>query len=123
MLPAVTGFGACFVGHLAGSGACFLHLLERVRRNLLRRIAERVLFLLADGYSVYLEAADGPTIDVVVDIDSGTPRLRSERTRAIARGDFVVLRSEGGSGDYIMRVIDPIEDVNYTDDYFYVSGL
>jgi hypothetical protein len=65
-----------------------------------------ILFLLADGYSVYLEAADGPTIDVVVDIDSGTPRLRSEKTRAIARGDFVVLRSEGGSGDYIPGIAD-----------------
>lgn len=65
-----------------------------------------ILFLLADGYSVYLEAADGPTIDVVVDIDSGTPRLRSEKTRTITRGDFVVLRSEGGSGDYIPGIAD-----------------
>jgi hypothetical protein len=32
--------------------------------------------------------------------------LRSERTRAIAAGDFIVLRSEGGSGDYIPGVAD-----------------
>lgn len=65
------------------------------------------LFLLADGYSVFLEATDGPTIDVVVNLESGSqPKLRSERTRAIAQGDFIVLRSEGGSGDYIPGIAD-----------------
>lgn len=65
------------------------------------------LFLLADGYSVYLEASDGPTIDVVVDVEPGsTPRLRSEKTRTVSVGDFVVLRSEGGSGDYIPGIAD-----------------
>ena len=65
------------------------------------------LFLLADGYSVYLEASDGPTIDVVVDLEPGSrPRLRSERTRTIGPGDYVVLRSEGGLGDYIPGIAD-----------------
>jgi hypothetical protein len=66
------------------------------------------LFLLADGSSVYLESSDGPTIEVVVDIESGSPRLRSERTRAVGPGDFIVLRSEGGSGDYIPGIADKL---------------
>ncbi len=67
------------------------------------------LFLLADGHAVYLEAGDGPTIDVVVDLEPGaTPRLRSERTRAIGTGDYIVLRSEGGSGDYIPGIADAL---------------
>lgn len=80
-----------------------------------RRSAEDVdavpanLFLLADGHAVYLEAGDGPTIDVVIDLEPGaTPRLRSERTRAIGPGDYIVLRSEGGSGDYIPAVADAL---------------
>lgn len=67
------------------------------------------LFLLADGHAVYLEAGDGPTIDVVVDLEPGAmPRLRSERTRAIGTGDYIVLRSEGGSGDYIPGIADAL---------------
>lgn len=67
------------------------------------------LFLLADGYSVYLEAVDGPRIEVVADLESESlPRLRSERTSAIGPGDFIVLRSEGGSGDYIPTVADAL---------------
>lgn len=66
------------------------------------------LFLLPGGYSVYLESEDGPTIDVVVDIESGSPSLRSERTRSIAPGDFIVLRSEGGTGDYIPGIADNV---------------
>lgn len=67
------------------------------------------LFLLADGHAVYLEAGDGPTIDVVIELEPGaTPRLRSERTRAIGTGDYIVLRSEGGSGDYIPGIADAL---------------
>lgn len=72
--------------------------LEAVRAN---------LFLLADGHSVYLEAADGPTIDVVVDVEPGrNPRLASQRTRLIEPGHYIVLRTEGGSGDYIPGIAD-----------------
>lgn len=72
--------------------------LEAVRAN---------LFLLADGHSVYLEAADGPTIDVVVDVEPGRePRLASQRTRLIEPGHYIVLRTEGGSGDYIPGIAD-----------------
>jgi hypothetical protein len=67
------------------------------------------LFLLADGYCVYLEAGDGPMIDVVVDLEPGNrPRLRSERTRTIDAGDYIVLRSEGGTGDYIPAIADTL---------------
>jgi hypothetical protein len=65
------------------------------------------LYLLADGYSVFLEASDGPTIDVVIDLEpGGHPKLRSERTRLIEVGSYIVLRSEGGSGDYIPGIAD-----------------
>ncbi len=66
------------------------------------------LFLLADGYSVYLEASDGPTIDVVDLEAEARPRLRSEQTRAVGPGDFIVLRSEGGTGDYIPTIADSL---------------
>ena len=65
------------------------------------------LYLLAEGYSVFLEASDGPTIDVVIDLEpGGHPKLRSERTRLIEPGSYIVLRSEGGSGDYIPGIAD-----------------
>lgn len=67
------------------------------------------LFLLADGHAVYLEASEGPTIDVVTDLEpGGTPRLRSQKTRAIEPGDYIVLRSQGGSGDYIPSIADAL---------------
>lgn len=62
------------------------------------------LFLLAGGYTVHLEAVDGPTI-YVVEVETGAqPGLRSERTRAVTGGDYIVLRSEGGTGDYIPEI-------------------
>lgn len=65
------------------------------------------LFLLAGGFAVYLEASEGPRIDVVSELEHGsTPRLRGESTRSIERGDYIVLRSEGGSGDYIPGIAD-----------------
>jgi hypothetical protein len=64
------------------------------------------LYLLADGFGVYLEAVEGPSI-YVVEMESGTrPRLRSVRTRSISQGDYIVLRSTGGSGDYIPEIAD-----------------
>lgn len=66
------------------------------------------LFLLAGGFAVYLEAGDGPRIDVVSELDSDTPRLRGELTRSIEPGSYIVLRSEGGSGDYIPEIADAL---------------
>ncbi len=76
------------------------HDVEAVRAN---------LFLLADGHAVYLEADDGPTVELVDGLEPGsTPRLRSEQTRSIRPGNYIVLRSEGGSGDYIPGVADSL---------------
>jgi hypothetical protein len=69
-------------------------------------IVDANLFLLAGGFSVYLEAVEGPTIHVV-DLEAGAkPRLHSERTRQISEGDYIVLRSAGGTGDYIPEIAD-----------------
>ncbi len=68
---------------------------------------EANLLLLAGGFSVYLEAVDGPTIDVVVDLEPGLrPRLRNEKTRSVAPGHYIVVRSAGGTGDYIPSIAD-----------------
>lgn len=67
------------------------------------------LFLLAGGFAVYLEAGDGPRIDVVSELERGSkPRLRGEPTRTIEPGNYIVLRSEGGSGDYIPGIADAL---------------
>jgi len=67
------------------------------------------LFLLAGGFAVYLEAGDGPRIDVVSELERGSkPRLRGEPTRTVEPGNYIVLRSEGGSGDYIPGIADAL---------------
>jgi hypothetical protein len=64
------------------------------------------LFLLAGGYSVYLEAVEGPRIHVVDLEAEGEYRLRNELTRSVEPGMYIVLRSAGGSGDYIPEIAD-----------------
>jgi hypothetical protein len=64
------------------------------------------VFLLAGGYSVCLETVDGSSIEVVDVEAEAKRRLRTERTDAIDIGSYIVLRSEGGSGDYIPEVAD-----------------
>jgi hypothetical protein len=88
--------------------------LARLAESRPRSFGEQVsvqanLFLLAGGYAVYLEAEDGPRIDVVSDLDGDAkPRLRGEPTRLIEPGSYIVLRSEGGSGDYIPEIADAL---------------
>lgn len=65
---------------------------------------EANLFLLVGGYTVHLEAVDGPTIYIIEVETGGVPGLRSKRTRAVTAGDYIVLRSEGGTGDYIPEI-------------------
>lgn len=69
-------------------------------------VVDANLFLLAGGFSVYLEAVEGSTIHIIDLEAGGTPHLRSERTRQIREGDYIVLRSAGGTGDYIPEIAD-----------------
>lgn len=67
------------------------------------------LLLLTGGYSVYLEASDGPRIDVVADLEFGKqPKLHRIKTTSVQPGDYIVVRSEGGSGDYIESIADSL---------------
>jgi len=67
---------------------------------------EARLYLLAGGFGVYLEAIGESSIDSV-ELEGGSePRLRRKSTLHVSRGDYVVLRSFGGSGDYIVDIAD-----------------
>jgi hypothetical protein len=66
-------------------------------------VVEGRLFVLAGGRGVYLETAEGATIDTV-DVEADEQRLRSTQARSIGPGDYIVLRTEGGTGDYIPEV-------------------
>ena len=67
---------------------------------------EARLYLLAGGFGVYLEAIGEARIDSVELEGGGEPQLRRKSTLDVARGDYVVLRSLGGSGDYIVDIAD-----------------
>ncbi len=79
--------------------------LERVPRDVHQEVEAR-LYLLAGGFGVYLEAIGESRIDSV-ELEGGSePQLRRKSTLEVARGDHVVLRSFGGSGDYIVDIAD-----------------
>lgn len=71
-----------------------------------RQDVEARLYLLAGGFGVYLEAIGESRIDSVELEGEGEPQLRRKSTLDVARGDYVVLRSFGGSGDYIVDIAD-----------------
>jgi hypothetical protein len=71
-----------------------------------KQFIEARLFLLAGGYGVYLEALSDTSIDSVEFEGRSEPRLRRKPTNDVTKGDYVVLRSFGGTGDYIADIAD-----------------
>jgi hypothetical protein len=71
-----------------------------------KQFVEARLFLLAGGYGVYLEALSDTSIDSVEFEGRSEPRLRRKPTIDVTKGDYVVLRSFGGTGDYIADIAD-----------------
>jgi hypothetical protein len=70
--------------------------------------ADAHLFLLSGGYCVYLEIVDGASI-LVIDLEAeGIHRLHTEHAASIQVGSYIVLRSEGASGDFIPEVADSL---------------
>jgi hypothetical protein len=71
-----------------------------------KQFVEARLFLLSGGYGVYLEALSDTSIDSVEFEGRSEPRLRRKPTIDVTKGDYVVLRSFGGTGDYIADIAD-----------------
>lgn len=81
---------------------------DRDRSELEHEIVHANAFSLGGGYLVYLEAGEGPTI-LVVDLEAEASfRVRSEPTRSVGRGTYVLLRSAQGSEDYIRSVANQL---------------
>ncbi len=67
-------------------------------------MVESNAYVLSGGYSVYLEALEGPRI-YVIDLEAdGTQRVRNEPTRSVSGGDHLLLRSARGGDDYIRTI-------------------
>lgn len=70
-------------------------------------VANASLFLLADGFAVYLDARQGSRAYIVDPDAEDDMRVRQEPLTQIGPGSFLLLR-RGGGGDYIRPIADQI---------------
>lgn len=70
-------------------------------------VTPAALFLLADGFAVYLDSQHGSRAYIVDPEADDDDRVRQEPVRQLGPGSFLLLRSEGG-GDYIRPLADQI---------------
>ena len=70
-------------------------------------VVPAALFLLADGFAVYLDSQPGSRAYIVDPDADDDDRVRQEPVRQLGPGSFLLLRSEGG-GDYIRPLADQI---------------